>query len=72
LRDKKIKGEGLYYVAKILSDGGLPEKISGLFFYPEEMNYIYIMKNEKRENLIMTVVAIIWFAAVATLAIKFG
>ena len=36
------------------------------------MNYIYIMKNEKRENLIMTVVVIIWFAAVATLAIKFG
>ena len=52
--------------------GALPEKITELFFYPVEMNYIYIMKNEKRENLIMTVVVIIWFAAVATLAIKFG
>ena len=72
MRDKKIKGEGLYYVAKILSDGGLPEKISGLFFYPEEMNYIYIMKDEKKQDRIITVIIIIWFAAVTPLAIKFG
>jgi hypothetical protein len=30
------------------------------------------MKKEKKENLIMTVVIVIWFAAVATLAIIFG
>jgi hypothetical protein len=36
------------------------------------MNYIYIMKKEKKENLIMTVVIVIWFVAVATLATIFG
>jgi hypothetical protein len=36
------------------------------------MNYIYIMKKENKENLIMTVVIVIWFVAVATLATIFG
>jgi len=36
------------------------------------MNYICTMKKEKKENLIMTVVIIIWFVAVATLATIFG
>jgi hypothetical protein len=36
------------------------------------MNYIYIMKNEKKEDRVITVIIIIWFAAVLALAIKFG
>jgi len=36
------------------------------------MNYIYIMKDKKKQDRIITVIIIIWFAAVTTLAIKFG
>jgi hypothetical protein len=36
------------------------------------MNYIYIMKDEKKQDRIITVIIIIWFVAVATLATIFG